>query len=405
VYQEQLIEMAQKLAGFTFAEADGLRKSCAKKVSDILDLIEPKFREGCRKNNIPESVIDEMWNISTEFGSYAFNKSHCLSEDSLLFNKKNKEFIKVKDVKEGDILDSYFEGDIVEDEVVKLIDAGIQEVYEIEISNGQKIECTLDHKFLCSDEKYRTVKDIIKGDFEIIYKDLDGENIKKCKITSIKKNGKKQTYNISMKSKQHNYSVFGDAGTSYIISKNSAAYGFITYQTAFLKTYYPAEFISALLTSAANVSDEKLEIVTNKIMKEFPKMEILKPQINQSKSTYYPINKNKRDIKLMAPLFSLKGIGKKASDDIVSERVKLGLDGFISMNAFLRTINSGGKALISNAVGNVLIDSGVFDEFGSRSTVREEMLRYTAIKKGTSRGKKNFTDEAVIGQMAELFIV
>lgn len=76
VYQEQLISMAQALAGFTFSEADKLRKACAKKKMDLLGEIEPKFREGCFKNQVPPTVTDAMWDICIKFGEYAFNKSH-----------------------------------------------------------------------------------------------------------------------------------------------------------------------------------------------------------------------------------------------------------------------------------------------------------------------------------------
>ena len=96
------------------------------------------------------------------------SNSHCLSSDVLLFSKEDKKFMKVEDIKPGTILDSFVDGEVIEDEVIDLIDTGEQEVYEISLSNGQKIECTLNHKFMCSDYKYRTVQEIIKGDFEVL---------------------------------------------------------------------------------------------------------------------------------------------------------------------------------------------------------------------------------------------
>jgi len=76
IYQEQLIKMSMILAGFTFAQADKLRKACAKKKKELLDEIEPKYREGCKKNNIQQNIIDASWGIAVNFGSYSFNRSH-----------------------------------------------------------------------------------------------------------------------------------------------------------------------------------------------------------------------------------------------------------------------------------------------------------------------------------------
>jgi len=172
-YQEQLTQMAQVLAGFSYGEADMLRKACAKKKKEYLEKIKPKFYDGCRVNKVSEKVIDEMWSITTEFGQYAFNLSHCLSGENYVYDKKSKEYIKIKNVKEGMVLDTFLDGRIVEDTVLELIDSGNQDVYEIILSNGQRIEATLDHKFLCEDLEYRTVSEIIEGDFDILFDDQD----------------------------------------------------------------------------------------------------------------------------------------------------------------------------------------------------------------------------------------
>ncbi len=75
-YQEQLIQMAMALAGFTFAQADKLRRACAKKDLTLLVDIEIMFREGCKKNKITTDIVDNMWDICIKFGSYAFGLAH-----------------------------------------------------------------------------------------------------------------------------------------------------------------------------------------------------------------------------------------------------------------------------------------------------------------------------------------
>ena len=76
VYQEQVMLLSQKLAGFTKGEADKLRKAMGKKQIDILNSLKGKFMEGGMKNGHPEKVLDKIWKDWEKFAQYAFNKSH-----------------------------------------------------------------------------------------------------------------------------------------------------------------------------------------------------------------------------------------------------------------------------------------------------------------------------------------
>ncbi len=76
VYQEQVMLLSQKLAGFTKGEADMLRKAMGKKKRDVLDEMFPKFLDGCKKNGHPEDICRKIWTDWEAFASYAFNKSH-----------------------------------------------------------------------------------------------------------------------------------------------------------------------------------------------------------------------------------------------------------------------------------------------------------------------------------------
>ena len=76
VYQEQVMLLSQKLAGFTGGEADTLRKAMGKKKRDVLDKMKPKFIEGCKQRGHDEKVCDKIWGDWEAFASYAFNKSH-----------------------------------------------------------------------------------------------------------------------------------------------------------------------------------------------------------------------------------------------------------------------------------------------------------------------------------------
>lgn len=76
VYQEQVMLLSQKLAGFTGGEADTLRKAMGKKKRDVLDKMKPKFLAGCKERGHEVAVCEKIWGDWEAFASYAFNKSH-----------------------------------------------------------------------------------------------------------------------------------------------------------------------------------------------------------------------------------------------------------------------------------------------------------------------------------------
>ena len=76
VYQEQVMLISQKVAGFSKGKADKLRKAMGKKKIDILQSLYGEFIEGGTKNGHPEEVLKKIWKDWEKFASYAFNKSH-----------------------------------------------------------------------------------------------------------------------------------------------------------------------------------------------------------------------------------------------------------------------------------------------------------------------------------------
>ncbi len=76
VYQEQVMLLSQKLAGFTKGMADSLRKAMGKKIKSMMDDLKEKFIEGCQKNGYQEKTIQKIWSDWEAFAQYAFNKSH-----------------------------------------------------------------------------------------------------------------------------------------------------------------------------------------------------------------------------------------------------------------------------------------------------------------------------------------
>jgi DNA polymerase III subunit alpha len=76
IYQEQYMEIAKQLAGFSPAEADDLRKAIGKKIHSLMASLKDKFLEGCAKNNVTPAVANQLWKDMEQAQDYSFNKSH-----------------------------------------------------------------------------------------------------------------------------------------------------------------------------------------------------------------------------------------------------------------------------------------------------------------------------------------
>ena len=76
VYQEQVMEIAREMAGYSLGGADLLRRAMGKKIQAEMDAQRPLFLEGAARNGVPEGKALEVWNLLDKFANYGFNKSH-----------------------------------------------------------------------------------------------------------------------------------------------------------------------------------------------------------------------------------------------------------------------------------------------------------------------------------------
>ncbi|MDT0641232.1 DNA polymerase III subunit alpha [Zunongwangia sp. F363] len=76
VYQEQVMLLSQKLAGFSKGDADMLRKAMGKKIFALLEQLKPKFLDGGEAKGHPRETLEKIWKDWEAFAAYAFNKSH-----------------------------------------------------------------------------------------------------------------------------------------------------------------------------------------------------------------------------------------------------------------------------------------------------------------------------------------
>ena len=76
VYQEQVMQIAHEIAGFTLAEADIMRRAMGKKIKSLMDELSIKFVEGAEKKDIPKKKAEDIFALIEKFAQYGFNKSH-----------------------------------------------------------------------------------------------------------------------------------------------------------------------------------------------------------------------------------------------------------------------------------------------------------------------------------------
>ena len=167
VFQEQVMEIGVVVGGLSRSESDNFRKAMKLKDLEKFRSWQERFVNGAIKKGINKEVAEEIWGYCVKFSGYGFNK--CLALDNLV-EKENGEFIVLGNVNVGDKIKSFNSNkkEFIFDEVEEIIEQNEQEIYEILFDNGNKIKCTLNHKFLCSDRIMRPLYEIIEKDLEII---------------------------------------------------------------------------------------------------------------------------------------------------------------------------------------------------------------------------------------------
>ena len=154
LYEECLMYLAQDVAGWSLHSADRLRKLTKEKGKNPKKVQQWKleFIADSIKNGVNEEIAKRIWQEVIElFSGYGFNKSLSVSQPIDIYSKDGK-FLHSKtigEVKPGEYVRSRdeFTGQEVFVEVLDIHDHGILDLVEVELTTGQKVKCTLDHKF------------------------------------------------------------------------------------------------------------------------------------------------------------------------------------------------------------------------------------------------------------------
>lgn len=162
LFQEQASKLAVVLAGFTPSESDNFRKGIKLKDPRKFAVWKEKFYKGCKeKSDIDQALAEEIWGFIEAFSKYTFNR--CVEENQLVLTIEGEK--KIRDINVGDLVATHDEDGIHFDPVQKVYDNGEMECYEICFDDGEKLSCTLDHRLLCDDGEYRTLRQLIESDF------------------------------------------------------------------------------------------------------------------------------------------------------------------------------------------------------------------------------------------------
>ena len=160
---------------------------------------------------------------------------------------------------------------------------------------------------------------------------------------------------------------------------HSAAYAMITFQTSYLKTYYPAEFMSALLTSEADNTDKVVKYVDE--VKRLG-IELLPPSIAQSLIEFSPSYDKDIDAILFG-LGAIKGVGSKAVESILEAREE---EPFKDISDFIARVDT---SKVNKRVLEALIKSGAMDSFGySRRAMLDQIEAIVTAAAEVNRAKK-----------------
>lgn len=168
----------------------------------------------------------------------------------------------------------------------------------------------------------------------------------------------------------------------YAFNKShAAAYAVVAYQTAYLKYYYPVEFMAALMTSVIDNSGKVAEYI---MICRSMGIEVLSPDINQGESFF-----TVKDNSIVFALNALKSVGSTVIDNIVNERNLRGP--FTTIKDFIERTNQ--LDVNKRAIEN-FIKSGAFDCFGANR--RQLMMVYASIVDSINQEKK----KSMAGQMS-----
>ncbi|MCB8952554.1 MAG: PHP domain-containing protein [Ardenticatenales bacterium] len=151
IYQEQIIQIASKLAGYEPGEADMIRKAVSKKKKDLMEKHRIQFTEGAMARGLSRETCDAIWGDIEFFARYGFNK--CLPGDVEVVDGESGRLLRIEDLyNRKAAIDQTVTCDVSSlklqtGQVVEVLDNGVKPVYRLTTALGKQIEATSNHPF------------------------------------------------------------------------------------------------------------------------------------------------------------------------------------------------------------------------------------------------------------------
>ena len=361
VYQEQIMQIASEMAGFTMGEADILRRAMGKKDRELMAKQREKFIAGCRERNTAPAKAERVWELMEKFAGYGFNK--CVSGDTLIemADGSRKPIVKIRDGDRVLTKDGPFPARGARP-------SGIRSIGRLTLANGMTLRCTPDHPIFTQRE-WINAEELTDADVVAVLDasytiDTWAEPLERCHgrgdgstrtlaapitwVTPISFviDGVEPTYDIEVPGAR-SFIANGIA----VHNSHAAAYGLVAYQTAYFKANYPVEFMAALLTSEMGDTDKIV-----KYIEECRAMgiQVVPPDVNVSAVQFSVAGDTVR-----FGLAAIKNVGEAAMQSILKARSAEGP--FKTLEDFCTRVD---LRLVNRRVVESLIKAGAFDSLG-----------------------------------------
>lgn len=151
VYQEQIMQVASSLAGFSLAQADILRRAMGKKIPEVMEKERKNFVSGCVKNGISDKIAAKIFDLIEYFSGYGFNK--CVVGSTEVIDADTGKMVSVKELFDnkgsvGFTLSCDDNLKIVKTKIKDVVYNGIKPVYKLKTVLGRELVATSNHPIL-----------------------------------------------------------------------------------------------------------------------------------------------------------------------------------------------------------------------------------------------------------------
>jgi DNA polymerase-3 subunit alpha len=150
VYQDDVMLIAIKLAGYSWLEADKLRKAMGKKIPEEMQKQKEKLLDGFVKNGMTPAKAQELWKLIEPFAAYGFNK--CLAGDTRVMDPRDGSYPTMRELFErgeaGSVIALQHEQSLKEEPRARVFQNGVKSLFALRTRSGRRIRATANHPFL-----------------------------------------------------------------------------------------------------------------------------------------------------------------------------------------------------------------------------------------------------------------